>query len=56
MISVIAGSLALEILTSRTSNGFRFLAVRGVLPRSLPGVLKISVTFLFAVSKPKRVW
>lgn len=35
--------------TSRISNGFRFRAVRGVLPRSFPGVLKISVIFLLKV-------
>ena len=54
VVSVIARSWTPKVLTSRTSNGFRFLAVRGVLPRSLPGVLKISVTFLFGVSKPKK--
>ena len=50
MISVIASSWVLEVLTSRTSNGFRFLAVRGVLPRNLPGVLNISVTLLLTVN------
>lgn len=32
--------------TIRVSNGLRLRAVRGVLPRSFPGVLKISVTLL----------
>lgn len=35
---------------ARASIGLRFLAVLGVLPRNLPGVLKISVTFLIFVS------
>ena len=46
-MSVIVGSWIPEVLTSRISKGFRFLAVRGVLPRNLPGVLNISVTLLF---------
>jgi hypothetical protein len=32
--------------TMRASRGFTFRAVRGVLPRNFPGVLKISATFL----------
>jgi hypothetical protein len=36
----------LSRLTARASNGSTFRIVRGVFPRSLPGVLKISATFL----------
>ena len=41
-------------LTARVSRGF-FLVVRGVFPRSFPGVLKISATFLLIVSYTVRV-
>ena len=34
------------MLTTRASLGVAFFAVRGVLPRSFPGVLKSSATFL----------
>lgn len=34
-------------LTGRASSGLAFLAVLGVFPRSFPGVLKISATFLW---------
>jgi hypothetical protein len=37
-------------LTARVPNALRFLAVRGVFPLSLPGVLKTSVTLLCDVS------
>ena len=37
-------------ITSRTSSGFRFRAVRGVFPRSFPGVLNISVILLGSIS------
>jgi len=37
------------MLTTRTSPGFAFRAVLGVLPRSFPGVLKSSTTFLTRV-------
>jgi hypothetical protein len=52
-------------LTTRASLGFAFRTVRGVLPRNLPGVLKISATLLlsgqFTLSRvvsgrPGRPW
>ena len=38
------------LLTARWPNALRFLAVRGVFPRSFPGVLKMSATLLGVVS------
>jgi len=43
--------------TARAPNALRFLAVRGVFPLSLPGVLKTSVTLLRKVSTDLfRTW
>ena len=39
-----------RVLTARVPKALRFLAVRGVFPLSLPGVLKTSVTLLCNVS------
>ncbi len=39
--------------TARASSGLRLRMVLGVLPRSLPGVLKISVMLLFRGKKTK---
>lgn len=39
----------LRELTTRASPTFAFRIVRGVLPRSLPGVLNISATFLLQI-------
>jgi len=39
-------SIAFILLTTRTSKEFSFRAVLGVFTRNLPGVLKISATFL----------
>lgn len=42
------------LLTTRVSRGFLFRAVLGVLPRSFPGVLKMSATFLEPQSECKE--
>ena len=42
--------VSVALHTTLASSKFRFLAVRGVLPRNLPGVLNTSVTLLFALA------